>query len=366
MSEALAASIAAINGSLGPLADDSQRLIAAKCRALMVGYETRWGEPDFEVLGVEELVQTDLYNPATQARSRTFTLAGKLDLSAVREGRRTLFDHKTTSEDIKDPAAVYWRQLVVEAQPSHYMLLQWLNGNKIDAAVWDVMRKPDIRPKEVSKKDRELAIRYGSYCGEKVSKESLDELVTTERENFELYEARLVNDCTVNRPEHYFQRRTVPRLDLELHEHAVEVWDYSQEIITARRLSRHPKNSGACITFGRPCVFLGICSGHDEATSDNWKSKTQVHRELEIAGDGRDVLTNSRLTTFKTCRRKHFYQYEMGIERVDADESEALFFGSLWHKSLEAYFETFKKGECNGHSTGFAGTELATANQAKI
>lgn len=348
--------------------DDSQRIIASKCRALLVGYDARWGWPQFDVLSVESTTSSDLYNPETQARSRTFSVAGVLDLVVDRNGRRVLFDHKTTSDDIKDPDSSYWRQLVVEAQPSHYMLLEWIQGRKIDEAVWDVMRKPDIRPKQVAKKEREETIRYGHYFGGKLSEESKKELLATERESLEMYEYRLIHDCTKERPEHYFQRRTVPRLDMEIHEHARELWDYSQEIIMARRMNRHPKNSGACMTYGRPCRYLGICSGHDEPDSSNWRKKQQVHAELQvIEGDGRNVLTNSRLTEFKTCRRKHYYTYELGIERVQEEEAESLYFGQLWHVALEEYFKAIKKGQ-NGSNTngspvnavGTAGSKTAT------
>lgn len=355
--------LAAIDEAIVSL-DDKQLLVAAKCKGLMRGYSERWGVPDFDVVSVEQTVTAPLYNPATQARSRTFTAAGKIDMIVERGGKRVLIDHKTTSEDIKDPAGPYWRQLVVEAQPSHYDLLEWLNGRKIDENLWDVVKKPDIRPKQVAKRDRDEVIRYRYYFGFPVSNESINEMEHTERESLEMYEYRLAHDCTKERPESYFQRRTVPRLDSEIHEHAVELWDYSQEIILARRENRHPRNSGACMTWGRPCKFLGICSGYDDPTSNNWKTKEQVHNELTLIGtDGRDVLTNSRLTTFKTCRRKHQLAYEIGIERIDEEEAEALFFGTVWHIALEKYFEAWKEETDNVNATGVAANEVAIASR---
>lgn len=326
--------------------DDGERLIAAKCRALAVGQHKRWGEPEFEVLGVEELVQSDLYNPDTQARSRTFSIAGKLDLIANRRGRRVIFDHKSTSEDIKDPASPYWSQLVIEAQPSHYSLLCWLNGNKVDEVVWNVLRKPDIKPRQVPKKEREAVCADRVYFGAPVSECAVDELMSTERESLELYEYRLAYDCTVERPDHYFQRRTVARLDSDIAEHAGEVWSNSKSIMFQRAVVRDGKlpvkHSSSCMNFGRACRFLGICSGHDSADSDQWRAKNNVHSELsELTGDGRDVLTNSRIKCFQSCPRKHYYSYELGIERVREETSEALAFGTLWHKCLEAYYRWF-------------------------
>ena len=154
-----------------------------------------------------------------------------------------------------------------------------------------------------------------------------------------MYEARLIHDCTIERPERYFQRRSVPRLDSELLEYARELWEHGQEILHARNTQRHARNSGACMLYGSPCKFLGICSGRDNPESDKWRRKEQMHRELpELEGDGRDVITNSRVRCFQTCRRKHFYQYELGIERADEEEKEALVFGSVWHQAMEAWW----------------------------
>jgi hypothetical protein len=184
----------------------------------------------------------------------------------------------------------------------------------------------------------------------------------TGRESREMYEARLIWDCVQTRPEWYFQRRTVPRLDADLHEYATELWEHSQEILHTRRENRWSRNSGACMLYGTPCKFLGICSGFDQPDSDNWKRKANVHVELPLLdGDGRDVLTNSRIRCFQTCRRKHFYEYELGIERQDEEEKEALLFGQIWHSALEAWFIAGKKEIHNDNSHGSPANEARTA-----
>ena len=229
--------------------------------------------------------------------------------------------------------------LIIEGQVSHYLLLEWLNGRKADEAIWDVMRKPGIRPKDLSKKDCEATLRTGHYFGRELSAVSIGQLRETSREDLEMYEARLAYDCTEERPEWYFQRRSVPRMDAELHEYAVELWAHSQDMLYARRENRWPRNSGACMTYGSPCTFLGICSNFDTPDSDKWTKKKFVHNELiGIEGDGRDLLTNSRIRCFQTCRRRHYYTYELGIERQDEEEKESLFFGTTWHYALESWF----------------------------
>lgn len=335
---ALQNALAAINSV--PIYDDSKELISAKCRALMAGYHERWHTQQYVPLDVEVVLESPIVNPETNRQSRTLSQAGKLDVIALHGERTVLIDHKTCSQDIADPDSPYWRQLVVESQVSHYMLLGWLNGRKFDDAVWDVIRKPTISPKKITKAEKVSVVADGMYHGRLMGDGSRYSLQTEDRETLEMYEARLARDCTNVRPEWYFQRRSVPRFDGELLEYAGELWMHSKDILHERKRELPVRNSGACMLYGSPCVYLGVCSGHDTIDSDKWARKENVHNELEI-DDGRNVVTNSRIRCFQTCRRKHFYQYELGIERVDAEDKEALYFGSLMHVALESWFTTY-------------------------
>jgi hypothetical protein len=323
----------------------------AKIRALLHGYHARWSDSGYRPVQVEKVLHSPLWNPATGRRSRKLRIAGKVDLLAELDGALVLVDHKATSEDISDPASPYWRQLIVEGQLSHYLLLLWLNGVKADYAVWDVVRKPAISPRQLTKGERSSLSSTRCWFSQEFPSDEIDKALQTGRETDALYQARLRHDCTVERPQWYFQRRTIPRLDAEIHEYATELWDHGQEIVQIRRTGRHVRNSGACLIYGGPCKFLGICSGHDEPDSANWQRSAWVHPELPpLEGDGRGILTNSRIRTFQTCRRKHYLQYELGIERLEEEEREALVFGSLWHDTMEAYFNAMR-GEANGNCT---------------
>lgn len=340
MTPALRAGLEAITANSSG-ADD---LVAAKCRGLLRGYDARWFESthQYRVLSVENEMFGPLYNPGTKATSRTFNLGAKIDVRAERGTRNIVIDHKTCSEDIEDPVSAYWRRLMIEAQPTHYMLLEWLNGHKIDEGMWDVVRKPGISPKNLTKAEVADAIMMRNYKGYRLTDTDVLDLQRTGRESFLLYEARLAEDCTKVRPAYYFQRRHVVRMDDQVISHARDLWDWSQEIITARRTGRWGKNERACMQYNRPCKFLGICSGFDSPDSNKWTRKEQVHSELvTINGDGRDVLTTSRLGTFKTCRYQHYLEYEVGLERIDEEEREALYTGTLWHYGLNAWWSTF-------------------------
>lgn len=343
-STALQAALDAINAAIPDTADDSAQLVAAKCRGLMRGYDARWRDAGYVTVEAEKVLRCPLYNPETGAKSRTFELGGKLDVIARYEDRLVLIDHKTTSVDIQDPDAPYWRQLVVEGQASHYGILGWANNLKFDATIWDAIRKPSISPKKLTKAERAHVLANQRYYDTTISRKSLEIVMGEERETLEMYEARLAHDCTSERPEWYFQRRPVPRVDHELLEYAQQLWDLSQDIIATRQHDRHHKNSGACMLYGSPCKFLGVCSGHDSIESENWTKKQFVHNELgELGVVNLELLTNSRLRTFQTCKRKHLYEYDRAVERVNEEEKEALFFGTAMHFGLEAWWLHFKE-----------------------
>lgn len=366
MSDALIAGLAVIDAA--EKKTEAQELVAAKCRGLLRGYDARWAKSLYEVAGVEYLRQSDLWNPATNHKSRTFTVAGKIDALFLDGETPLIVDHKTTSEDISDPLSPYWRQLTVEAQPTHYILLEWLNGRRVDGALWDVVRKPQIRPAKLSAAELKSLTFTHKYYGADLPEEEIALAQQTQRESLALYEMRLAHDCTAERPEWYFQRRRVPRLESEIHEHATELWEHGQEILHARNESRWARNSGACMLYKTPCKFLGICSGHDDPESGNWQKKSQVHSELVglIGGDGREVLTNSRIKSFQTCRRKHYFEYELGIEKLDEEERESLWFGTLWHQALEAWFGWFKQQNernTDEYSNSAPATEVGSASE---
>jgi hypothetical protein len=338
----LEAALTAINDSLVN-ANESQQLIGAKCRALIVGYEARWGHLEYKVTAVENFVSSDLWNPETQGKSRSYRIGGKMDASTF-DGASTIIDHKSTKEDIEHADAPYWRNLVVEAQVSHYWLLEHLNGRKPESAVWDVMRKPSISPKQVTKADQKFVTISHQYCGRPISDDSILEMQQAGRETLEMYEVRLIQDCVDERPQRYFQRRTIPRLDAEIAEYACDIWDTAKAMLYTRQQARTTgrlprRHSGACFSYGRPCTYLGICSGFDSPDSGKWQIKKNVHSELPmIEGDGRDLLTVSRIKMYELCPRKEHYSYEVGIERLEEEEVESLYFGTLWHKGLEAWW----------------------------
>lgn len=332
----------------------------AKARAMMIGYHARYADQRWRTVELEQVNFLPLINPETGAKSRTWSVATKPDGIATLGGKNdlSLLEHKTTAEDIADPAAPYWRRLAIDGQVSHYGLGELVNGRKVNGTLYDVLRKATIRPKRIVKGSPKKTAEEnfgtwqeiettGSYFGfllNEYHEIDIEAARESGNETPALFELRLLHDV-LSRPDRYYQRRNVPRLDDELAEYAAELWDMGKDMLTARTEGRHYRNTSHCNAYGSVCPYLSLCAGVDDDDSQNWRRLDVVHRELsEHAmpdGDGRAVLTNSRLNLFKSCRRKHYYRYELGIVPAADEEREALAFGTLIHKALEAWWGAF-------------------------
>lgn len=317
--------------------------------ALMLGYSKRWHDHDWRTVAVEEEFHLPLLNPKTCNRDPRRTWAGKRDARALnRSNKLWTWEHKTTSEDIQEPNNTYRRRLLIDGQVSAYALASFQEGEPVEGVMYDVIRKPTIKPKAITQKQRaEIASLY-SYVERKVSRETRDLVVAgMEKENGELYGLRLQADINDD-PERYYQRWPITRLDQHLTEYLQDLWNIAADIKDAQAKDRHYKNPGACMQWGRPCEYLGLCSGMDTTDSDRWVRKDNPHQELQEAAP--EALTSSRIRCFQTCRRKHHYRYNLGLTRPHDEDAEALQFGTLLHRSLEAWFTAFIPENANGNS----------------
>ncbi|MHB1426417.1 MAG: PD-(D/E)XK nuclease family protein, partial [Gemmataceae bacterium] len=177
------------------------------------------------------------------------------------------------------------------------------------------------------------------YCDRRLSPEACRQfsLAPDGRETPEMFQARLIQD-TRERPDWYFGRQLVTRLEKELLTYAEELWRTAKDIHAAESSGDDRRNDVACFAFHRPCEYLGLCAGHDDPTRTHWRQLPTLHPELEDPTCGPTTLTHSRISTFATCRRKHFYRYRLGITRWDIPEP--LTFGSLFHEALAAWWRT--------------------------
>ena len=82
----------------------------------------------------------------------------------------------------------------------------------------------------------------------------------------EEYRMRL-REHIAERPERYYVREEVPRLDRDLEEYQRDLWGWAQIIAHAENTGEAPRNTDNCVQFRRPCQFLPVCGG--ETTIDD-------------------------------------------------------------------------------------------------
>jgi PD-(D/E)XK nuclease superfamily len=330
-----------------PLTD----VASAKARGLFKG----WVDSFYPILDTHDILEVEsefefpLLNPETEAPSRTFVEAGKIDgiLRDKRTGVLKVLEHKTTSDSI-EPESNYWGKLTMDTQISKYILSLRSRGIDANTVVYDVVRKPGYKLGNIPLLDEDGVKIVLDSNGERVRtkdgkkwRQTADAdagyVLQTRPETLEELSSRtLIEVCS--RPEDYFAVREVGRTDSDLLEYMNDAWAQSQMILYFRKRNLWPRNPSACSAFGT-CEFFDLCAGR--ATVDNIRYGPGVqHAELTMAEGEKQLLTNSRLSALRKCSRYHFLRYEQPTRRLgEADEALAL--GSGFHAAAEEFLRHF-------------------------
>ena len=218
-------------------------------RQLLTGHFGRYAGDNLQFVAVEQVFKTPLINPGSGRPSRLFLLAGKIDaIVKLPDGRLAVLEYKTAGEDI-GPDSAYWLRLRCDAQISQYVLGARALGYDVATVLYDVTRKPTIRPRK--------------------------------GESPEAYGRRLLADIGT-RPDHYFARREVPRLEDELAEYRLELWQQAAALRDAQRSMRWFRNVGK-MTCGY-CPFAVVCLNsinvNIDAPPSGYEVRAEVHPEL--------------------------------------------------------------------------------------
>jgi hypothetical protein len=266
----LAAALDAMRGKGG----DPFEQVAAE--ELLAGYDARWSgdEARYEVLAVEETFTAPLLNPDTGAASRTWILAGKLDGFVLdrHTGAKLLLEHKTTGENIADPADPYWAKLGMDSQVSHYYLGAEGLGHTAEGCLYDVLLRPRMKPLRATPEAARKYTKAGDlYANQRAEDEAPED-----------FRARVRADIEAT-PEKYFQRREIARTDNDIVEYLADVWAEGRMMREAEIAKRAPRNPEACHRFGT-CSFWDVCAyGLDPASHpEMFEQVANVHPELHL------------------------------------------------------------------------------------
>lgn len=217
---------------------------------------------------------------------------GQIDGIPVIDGRRGILERKSTV-DALDAESSFWDRLRLDVQVGVYSLGCGFTPAFI---LYDVMRKPTINPKRLTKaeiKRMGAQVRIDGvtkYYDDTFTAEDLEAPLEEGRESIALYGARLTADIG-NRPGTYFARREVPR-------GAQDMKTLQDNLIAQIRVLEHAqeyglmhRNPDACAARGySQCTFFGLCSNNirpeeGDPAPDGFHRREHRHPELAQPAD---------------------------------------------------------------------------------
>ena len=239
--------------------------IAATVAGLLAAYFQIYGKS--ELVGVKMLVEKEFDFPLFGSKS--FRSRGKIDrLGEKASGENVLVDYKTTGESVA-PDSNYWMRLKFNAQLLQYVTAANNLGYEVHEVIYDVVRKPSIKPKNIvdkDKKGRKIVVdkdgkRVWKNKAKGIPQESASDKngwITKEHlETPEEYYERLYKDC-MSRPEFYFFRREVPIFQADINEFKAQRLTIVRQIeflrATEAKMAR-PEHAWARVVSEDNCKF---------------------------------------------------------------------------------------------------------------
>mgnify|MGYP003288010800 CR=1 FL=1 len=278
----------------------------ATLRCLFEGYKAKWEASDaekYERVGAEFGFEAPLMNPETGGVSKTWVLAGKIDAIAKDKatGKHIIVEHKTTSQDI-GPGSDYWKKLPIDGQVSGYYVGASTLGYEVDVCLYDVIRKPTIRPYKATPEENRKYKKDGTlYAGQHECDETPEE-----------WKARLMADIA-ERPDYYFQRVEVVRSESDLSDYLFDMWAVGREIADAERIGRWSRNPNACSIYGS-CEYFDVCTGcaslddvtlfrKAETPNEELDSKLDMQKVKEIFDKKIDAVNDVKFNIVKNLTK---------------------------------------------------------------
>lgn len=238
--------------------------------AMVDGHRRRWADESLTPVASEQPFQIPLMNPETGGKSTVWDLAGVIDrIVRLTDGRLALQEYKTTSRDFS-PGADYWVSLHMDQQLSLYVIAARELGYEIETVLYDVTRRPALRPLKATPTESRKYTKDGRlYANQRDMDETSEEF------------AARVGEDIASRPEHYFARIEIARLDQDLDECRWELWQQQRAIREAQLAGRWYRNPGACFE-PHPCEYLSVCQNRDleRNTPTGFLRVEDVHPEL--------------------------------------------------------------------------------------
>ena len=226
-------------------------------------------EDQLQVVASEQEFHIPLINPETGRPTPIWDFGGKVDrIVKLADSRIALQEYKTTTRDFA-PGAEYWNALHMDSQLSIYVIAARQLGFDIQTVLYDVTRRPMLKPLKATPMDKRKYKKDGAlYANQRDVDETPDEY------------ANRIGDDIFNRPDHYFARIEVARLDQDLEDCKADIWAQQLAIRSCQKLDNWWRNPGNC--YGMfSCEFLPICQNRNlDTQTPNGFVRGEIHPEL--------------------------------------------------------------------------------------
>ena len=258
---------------------------------LVCAYQWRWSNMPLEYVQTEFVFQLPLVYPETGKPTPIFDIAGKIDgIVRLEDGRLAIKETKTVSEDVSLNSD-FWRRLRMDQQITLYILAARKMGYQVDAVLYDVARKPSIAPTPVPYLDENGIKIVMDSKGYRVQNKNGKWRQTGDTELGYVLQSRpmtpvewgnKLTEDIVSRPEFYFARVEIARLDQDIAEFEHELWAVQQAIRDAQNTNRwfRTVNRHSC----KYCSFFDPCCTNQEINPASppigFEIVTDLHPEL--------------------------------------------------------------------------------------
>ncbi len=259
-------------------------------RQLLAGYHWRWGDT-LKYLAVEQTFCLPLVNPATGRATPNWMQAGKIDgIVRLEDGRLADKENKLFGEDL-GPNADLWKRLRIDHQVSLYRIASRGLGHETETTLYDLTRKPNIKPTQVPNLDLDgLKVVHNVSGIRVVNANGTWRQTASAKEGYVLDSRPMtvaewgerLNQDIATRPEYYYNRQELPRLECDLEEVREELWDIQRTYREAQLSGRWYRtvNRNTCPY----CSYYDLCtSGFDperDVLPDGFERVSDVHPEL--------------------------------------------------------------------------------------
>jgi len=265
-----------------------------------------------------------------------------------------LWETKTTSEALEF-GGTFWKRTTLDPQLSLYLPAIRKLGHDPHGAIYDVIRKPSQIPSTVPLVDEDGIKIVHDATGQRVRTKDGKKwrqtgdadagyVLQSRPETPEEYGARCLEAIAEN-PSKYYARGVVVRLESDEREAAQDMWNTAGLMRDARRLNMYPRNADACISWGKECEYLNVCSGIT-ALDDPlfYRFEEDIHEELAEDGvltsltDDASLLTQSAMRAYRSCPRKFQLRYVLRMRPIKKAETQST--GHSVHAALDVLRRT--------------------------